>query len=283
MEGLGGDDLYYVHNANDTIIEAAGAGTDRVLTSVSFVLRGGQSIDALTPTDYASTTNLHLTGNTLHQSIFGNAGDNILDDGGAGAPDTMEGLDGNDLYYVNNSGDTVIEAANAGTDRVLTSVSFTLGGEQSIEALTPTDYHTVTNINLSGNELAQSVIGNAGDNVIAGAAGNDTLEGLGGADTFVFDTALNAATNVDRILDFTQGSDLIELDHAIFTALAPANPLPSADFTTGAPTTPDQHIIYNTSTGALSYDDDGSGAHAAVQFAILSGHPALANTDIFVV
>jgi Ca2+-binding RTX toxin-like protein len=195
----------------------------------------------------------------------------------------LEGLDGNDLYYVNNSGDTVLEVANAGTDRVLASVSFTLRGGQSIEALTPTDYHTTTNINLSGNELAQSVIGNAGDNVINGAAGNDTLEGLGGSDTFVFNSALSASGNFDRILDFTPGVDHIELDHAIFTALAPANPLPSADFTTGAPTTPDQHIIYNTSTGALSYDDDGSGAHAAVQFAVLSGHPALTSADLFVV
>jgi Ca2+-binding RTX toxin-like protein len=283
MEGLGGDDLYYVHNANDTIIEAAGAGTDRVLTSVSFVLRGGQSIDALTPTDYASTTNLHLTGNTLHQSIFGNAGDNILDDGGAGAPDTMEGLGGNDFYYVHNSADTVIEAAGAGTDRVLTSVSFTLGGGQSIEALTPTNFGDTSNIALTGNELAQTIYGNAGDNVINGGAGNDNLEGFGGSDTFVFNSALSASGNFDHILDFTPGVDHIELANSIFTTLAASNPLPAADFTTGAPTTPDQHILYNTTTGVLSYDDDGNGAHAAVAFAVLSGHPALASTDLFVV
>jgi Ca2+-binding RTX toxin-like protein len=264
-------------------VEAAGAGSDTVRTSVSFTLTAGQSIEAFTPTSYAGTTSLNLTGNTLAQTIIGNAGSNILNDGGAGGDDTLQGLGGNDSYVVNNSSDIVLEAANGGSDTVRTSASFTLGAGQSVETLTPVSYASTAAINLTGNALGQTIIGNAGNNVIDGAAGSDTLEGLGGNDTFVFNTALNAATNVDSMLDFTHGTDKIELDHAIFTALAAANPLPAADFTTGTPTNANQHIVYNTTTGALSYDDDGNGAHAAVQFATLTTHPALANTDIFVV
>ena len=42
-------------------------------------------------------------------------------------------------------------------------------------------------------------------------------------------------------------------------------------------------IIYNASTGALSYDADGTGATAAVQFAQLSSGLALTNQDFLVI
>ncbi len=43
-------------------------------------------------------------------------------------------------------------------------------------------------------------------------------------------------------------------------------------------------IVYNTSTGALYYDADGSNATIApVQFALLQGVPGLAANDIVVV
>jgi serralysin len=281
--GRAGNDSYVVANAGDHVVEAAGDGSDTVRTSVSFTLDAGQSIETLTPVSYAATTPLNLTGNTLAQTIIGDAGNNILNDGGAGGADALKGLGGNDSYAVNNAGDHIFEAAGGGSDTVRTSVSYTLDAGQSIEAFTPISYASTAAIRLTGNALAQTIIGNAGANVIDGGAGNDTLKGLGGNDTFYFDTALNAATNVDSIVDFTHGTDKIALDHAIFTALGAANPLPAADFTTGAPTTPDQHIIYNAATGALSYDDDGSGAAAAVQFATLTTHPALTSTDIFVV
>jgi Ca2+-binding RTX toxin-like protein len=283
LSGLGGNDTYIVNNSHDVVIEAAGGGSDHVLTSVSFVLGIGQSVEALNPTSFAGTTALHLTGNALAQTIIGNAGNNSISDGGAGAADTLQGLGGNDLYTVNNSADVIMESTNGGTDRVLTSVSYTLGAGQSIESLTPVNYSTTTAINLTGNTLNQTVIGNAGNNVINGGAGNDNLQGMGGSDTFVFNTALSASTNFDHVLDFVHGTDKIELDHAIFTTLAVGNPLAATAFTTGAPTTANQHILYNTSTGVLSYDDDGNGAHAAVGFAVLTTHPALTNTDFFVV
>src|SRR3954469_16951784 len=50
-----------------------------------------------------------------------------------------------------------------------------------------------------GNASAQIIQGNAGANVINGGLGNDMLYGLGGADSFLFDTALNASTNVDAV------------------------------------------------------------------------------------
>jgi len=43
-----------------------------------------------------------------------------------------------------------------------------------------------------------------------------------------------------------------------------------------------QHIIYNTTTGALYYDSDGNGASAPVEFAVLDNHAALVNTDFVI-
>ncbi|MFO1034574.1 MAG: hypothetical protein U1E15_11025 [Hyphomicrobiales bacterium] len=53
--------------------------------------------------------------------------------GGTGA-DTMAGGLGNDTYYVDDVGDTITEAANAGTDTVITSATFTLAA--NLENLT---------------------------------------------------------------------------------------------------------------------------------------------------
>ena len=45
----------------------------------------------------------------------------------------------------------------------------------------------------------------------------------------------------------------------------------------------DDRIVYNKKTGALYYDDDGSGAHAMVQIAKLSKNLKLTAKDFFVV
>jgi Ca2+-binding RTX toxin-like protein len=74
------------------------------------------------------------TGNTLNNTISGNASANTLD-GGAGA-DAMAGGAGNDTYVRDNAGDTVTEAANAGTDTVKSSLTYTLGA--NVENLTLT-------------------------------------------------------------------------------------------------------------------------------------------------
>jgi Ca2+-binding RTX toxin-like protein len=267
LVGLGGNDAYYVNNAGDHVTEAAGAGSDVVYATVNYTIP-------------ANVETLVMVGSGLTGT--GSAGNDVL--GSSGGHNTLIGLGGNDTYYVHNSADVVKEAPGGGTrDTVVASVNYTLPVGSAVEVLMTSNTGGTAGLHLTGNALAQTILGDAGANVINGAAGNDTLEGLGGNDTFYFNTALNATTNVDRIIDFTHGADKIELDHAIFTALAVANPLPSADFTTGTPTNPNQHIIYNTTTGALSYDDDGSGVHTAMQFATLANHAALTSADIFVV
>ena len=133
----------------------------------------------------------------------------------------------------------------------------------------------------AGNDTLQ---GGAGTDTLKGGVGNDTLTGGTDADTFVFNTALNALTNVDDITNFEVGIDQIGLENSIFTKLAAIGTL-SADFFhvgTGAADLND-FIIYDDATGALYYDSNGSAAGQQVQFAHLDPGLSLTHTDFFVV
>jgi Ca2+-binding RTX toxin-like protein len=171
MAGGLGNDIYYVDNALDRVSETLGAGTDKVLASVSFALLG--NVENLTLTGTAA---INGTGNAGANILYGNSADNVLN-GGAGA-DTMAGGLGNDIYYVENPLDLASEALNAGTDKVLASVNHTLRG--NVENLTLTGSAP---INGTGNTLGNVIYGNSADNVLNGAAGNDTLYGGAGNDT----------------------------------------------------------------------------------------------------
>lgn len=172
MTGGAGKDTYYVDNAGDRVIEVNGGGTDRVLSSVSHTL--ASYVENLTLT---GTANIKGTGNGLDNIITGNAGSNVLSglggndklDGGRGA-DTLVGGPGNDTYYVDNSADRIVETAGAGTDRVFSSITYTLSG--NVENLTLTGS---ANINGTGNAQDNVLIGNNGDNVLSGGSGGDDI------------------------------------------------------------------------------------------------------------
>lgn len=71
-----------------------------------------------------------------------------------------------------------------------------------------------TDFNLTGNAGDNKLIGNDGDNVIAGGLGLDTLTGGLGNDIFKYDSILDSGSGFaarDRIVDFVQGADLINL------------------------------------------------------------------------
>src|SRR3569623_1466630 len=93
-----GDDTYVI-STGDVVVEAANAGTDTVVSDVTYTLA-------------ANVENLTLTG-TEEINGTGNALDNILD--GNSVANEIMGGDGNDTYYI-SAGDAVSELANNGTD-----------------------------------------------------------------------------------------------------------------------------------------------------------------------
>jgi Ca2+-binding RTX toxin-like protein len=207
----------------------------------------------------------------------------------------MLGGAGNDTYVV-NGGDTITENANSGLDTVQSSITFTLGA--NLERLTLTG---IGNTSGTGNTLANTILGNTGANTLNGGvgndvvsggvgndalnggAGNDTLTGGTGTDSFVFNATLGAS-NIDRITDFNTISDTIRLENAIFTGLA-GGTLAAAAFvrnTSGNAADARDRVIYESDTGRLFFDRDGTGAAAKVHFATLNTNLAVTNADFFV-
>ncbi len=139
---------------------------------------------------------------------------------------------------------------------------------------------------IDGGAGNDSIKGGLGNDTLDGGLGNDTLDGGAGTNYYLFDTALNSTTNVDKIVSFVHGTDKIELAKNIMTTLGAVGTLNVNDFklSTQALDSSDR-IIYNPSNGALFYDSDGSGSKAAVQFAIvgISTHPTLTNTDFMII
>jgi Ca2+-binding RTX toxin-like protein len=173
MTGGAGNDTYYV-STGDSVTEAASAGTDTVITDITWSLASTVNIENLTLTGAAA---INGTGNTAANIIIGNDGNNVLD-GGAGI-DTMQGGLGNDTYVVDNSSDVVVELAGAGTDLVNASVNYVLSA--NVESITLTGTGA---INATGNALDNVLTGNSGVNVLTGGAGNDTYV-VGTGDTIV--------------------------------------------------------------------------------------------------
>jgi Ca2+-binding RTX toxin-like protein len=124
--------------------------------------------------------------------------------------------------------------------------------------------------------------GGAGNDRLIGGVGADTLTGGAGADVFV----LNQVKGVDHITDFTSGSDQIRLSKAAYAMLGTAGALSSTAFYAADGANKghdaDDRVIYNTKTGALYYDADGSGTGKAIQIALLDSHPTLAYTDVLI-
>jgi Ca2+-binding RTX toxin-like protein len=136
-------------------------------------------------------------------------------------------------------------------------------------------------ITIRGTPRHDSIAGSSQNDVIDGKGGSDFLEGNAGNDAFLFDTPFGHG--VPHVADFTGGQDILELDDAIFTALK-LGVLAKKELAFGAHATNHrQHIIFDQDTGAVRYDDDGSGKHKAHIIAILDDVSDLKHGDILVI
>jgi trimeric autotransporter adhesin len=179
-----GNDTYIVDNIGDKIIEAASAGTDLVKSSITWAL--ADNLENLTLTN---TDNINGIGNSLVNVITGNSGNNILN--GGGGLDTLIGGLGDDTYLVDQAGVIITESANAGSDSVQSSVTWTLGA--NLENLTLTGANAVDG---TGNTLANTINGNSADNILNGGTGADTLIGGLGNDTYFVDNIGDITTEI---------------------------------------------------------------------------------------
>jgi Ca2+-binding RTX toxin-like protein len=246
----------------------------------------------LTASNFGST----LDGGAGNDSLRGgNGADTLI--GGPGA-DVLRGGLGNDTYVLANGADTIVDTG--GVDTATSTISRSLAAYASVDNLMLVNVSTAlvgigNNLanRVTGNNFANTprglngndtLTGNSGADQLYGGAGRDVLTGGAGKDVFVFDTALNKLTNVDSIVGFSHVDDTIRLENAVFTGLH-TGALKAAAFWIGsAAHDADDRIVYNGATGALFFDADGIGHHAAaIQFATLTNRPALLANDFVVI
>lgn len=203
LDGGAGSDIYIVDNTADNVFENDFAtltgGVDLILSSIDFQL-GVRSINVENLRIIGTATlgagdpfNNLITGNDQNNSLFGGIGQDTLEGKGTlvGGTDTLNGGFDDDFYIVDSALDQIIEDG-AGTDTVLTSVSFDLSnalvnGGTGLEKLI---YSGISNaVALTGNASANTIIGGAGSDTLDGKAGVNSLIGgegndslLGGAD-----------------------------------------------------------------------------------------------------
>ncbi|MBX8622791.1 calcium-binding protein [Pseudomonas glycinae] len=194
LNGTSGDDEINGLGGNDVIIGSAGAdkidggaGFDTVDYSASFA---GVNVDIRPGTGLPGTGG-DAQGDTLIgiEKVIGSAfNDTFTTDAYLYA--TYEGGAGDDIYFVNGGGVTVIEQAGGGNDEVrVTYKEHTLAA--NVERLTYVGTESFTGA------------GNASDNIITGGNGNDTLLGGGGADQFFGGAGMDTVSYDDSTVGVT--------------------------------------------------------------------------------
>ncbi|MBM3571890.1 MAG: calcium-binding protein, partial [Alphaproteobacteria bacterium] len=196
LNGDAGDDTLNGGQHNDTL--DCGTGNDDLFGgSGADVLNGGDGDDSLLGEDDNDTLN-------------GGAGADVLD--GGGGADTLAGGLGDDTYIVDNTSDVVTEAAAAGTDTIVSSISFNLSADGP-DANAVVDGLNVENLTLTGS--ATTGTGSSTNNVLTDSGGANTLVGLAGNDTYVYSGTLG----VDDVAQDSAGID--NLTASVDTSLTP--------------------------------------------------------------
>ena len=259
MVGGLGDDTYVVDNTGDQVREDAGAGTDKVRSSIDYTLP-----DNVEDLELVGTGDSNGYGNSLGNVITGTDGANNLY--GRAGNDRLEGDVGSDKLYGQAGNDTLI----GGADR-----DYLWGGDGN-------DYLSggPGNDVLYGEAGTDTLIGGAGVDKLTGGAGADKLTGGDGADVFIYtQVADSALTDRDRIYDFVRGVD--KLDFSGFDANTVANGVQHFNFINASSFTAAGQLLFSynagTDTGIVYGNVDND---TKADFAIyLSGVTALTDAD----
>jgi len=280
-----GNDVIYGDDGDDQIAgdvySITGLAGGSSIAGGKDTLHGGQGDDQLYG-DFGPASNALLSGHYTttggDDHLFGDDGDDFI--AGQGGHDVIDGGEGSDTADYSDKGQSVVVSLDGST-----SVAVKVGG------VIEDHVRNIENLNggsaadrLTGYAAANTLVGGGGDDALNGRVGNDILEGDAGADKFIFNTALGPE-NIDTIVDFVSGTDQIKLGTGAFAGLTSGGLSATAFYAHAGATAAhdsDDRIVYNKTTGDLYFDSDGIGGQSAVQFATLTGHPALVAGDFLV-
>jgi serralysin len=254
LSGEGGNDVFNMSNGGE-----ASYGTDSI--------DGGDGMDTV---DF---------GANARSAVVADFGAGFMSGGGTGGSGsaTIASIENLDAGAFNDS----ITGSDAGNKLYGAGGNDTLTGAEGNDTLRGGD----------GNDWLQGGFSFA---VSGSGTGNDILTGGGGRDSFVFNDAPNPflvppSATADLVTDFRSGTDSLVFDDNVFPTAGPPGRYAAADprfyAAAGAAQGHDEtdRIVYNTTTGELYYDPDGSGVAASQIIATLQNDPTVIATDIFII
>ena len=275
-------DAYYGYGSNTLNGDASKDTLDASFTTGNNTLNGG------TDDDYLDVNNAE--GNNL---LFGGDGNDFF---AVSTPytslsslmtQTVDGGIGDDLLSVYYQSDNYFTRGITSRFNATTNIGSITNGTEQVS------YKNIERLNISGTKYDDLIVGsNGNDTLFGGYGGNDTLSGGKGNDTL--DGGYDSVTNtfafnsfnegVDSIDYFNTTNDLIQVLAAGFGGGLSSGSLHTNQFFIGtSATTNTQRFIYNSATGALFFDLDGSASgFTQVKFAQLSPGLSLTNNKIVV-
>lgn len=277
-----GNDVFYGHD-----------GADRV--------NGGNSDDTL----FGRGGNDHLYGGSGTDELDGGAGNDTFWIGDVDT-DNFLGGDGVDTVRLfNDTGRQTLTLGSANGVETLDTAGHRLSGTLANDTF---DLSGLTKLSAGkagislvdgddtylGHSGADNVNGGAGTDNLQGQGGKDRLDGGGGSDTvaggdgadsFVFSTrALKGAH--DTIVDFDPDGDRLLFDNRVFDKLGRDGKLSADAFiatASGKAQDREDRLIYETDTGNLFYDANGSGKGKSVLVAQLEAGLDIRASDFLVI
>ena len=260
LYGGNGNDRIYGGNGDDGLYN--GDGNSKIYGGIGDDgIEGGKGKDSMDGGSGSDVLGFWNIGRTGHGAIvdLGRLRGNILDDG-YGNTETATGFEiligsnKNDVFTGNDRANFL--AGERGNDRLNGS-----GGADR----------------LYGGYDSDKIDGGMGNDTVVGGYGLDTVTGGEGADLFVFNAPNLGESDVDHVVDFQVGVDKIIFNSSSigiqYADLLPAGFLSGPGMTT--PNTLSHWVIYDTTTGNLYFDEDGTGTAIGNLIAVFDNHATL--------
>ncbi len=296
MAGGSGNDTFLINSLSDAVVEISGQGTDCIYSAFTYSLvdtdGAGSNGGAVENLRLTGSGNINATGNALNNTLFSNAGNNVLD--GATGWDTasyqyataavsvtlnttsqqntigagLDTLKNIDCLVGSNYSDTLSGSATLGNSIYGYAGNDAITGGSGVDTLNG-DAGNDRIVAGSGND---TINGGTGNDTLIGSLGKDKLSGGDGADTFTFTAVAesSADSNRDTIADFA-ADDLINLaaldanttvaNDQAFTAIKTGTFSSSASFTSA-----DAGKLFYDTTSKILYGNTDT--DAAAEFSI---------------
>ncbi|MEH2312953.1 MAG: calcium-binding protein [Nostoc sp.] len=308
--GDGGNDTIDGGTGDDLLSLSYTSATKGITSTINATTTSGTITAGSNSVSYKNIERLNIDGTGYDDYILGGNGNDSLDGGYSGndtlnggngndslfggynGNDTLNGGNGNDflsVYYSNHTidggnGDDIlsVDCGNA-TKGITSTINPTINSGSITVGTNSVSYKNIERLYIKGTSYDDNIVGSNGNDTLSGSSGNDTLTGGRGSDTFVFDFLLGE--EVGNLSDFNPTNDLIQVSARSYSDALSLGSLQTSQFTIGtSATTNEEQFIYNSATGALFFDEDGSASgFTQVKFAQLSPGLSLTNNNFVVV